>query len=170
MVRAGRGSRLPVGFGKCADVYESAGVAMAGEQYSARPIFSGAEAWAGGAGVAELECEVARAGGALPLAAADGDFSNEDEFAVPRPANGKGARASGSVGGTKYRTDAGGKSPGGEGCSGLFDVAGASRLQAAGNFGNEHRIFGGVYHAGARQSCTSWRIFSRVHLFCRRGE
>jgi len=32
MVCGGRGAGLPAGFGECADVYESGGVALAGEQ------------------------------------------------------------------------------------------------------------------------------------------
>src|SRR5260221_357277 len=128
MVCGGRGTGLRAGFGECVDVYESGGVALAGKQYGARAIFSGAEAWAGGAGAAELECQMAWAGGALSLATAHGNFGDEDEFAVSRPANGEGTRAGGSVGGAQHRVDAGGEPASGKGCSGLFELAGGARL------------------------------------------
>src|SRR5579859_3331754 len=62
-----RGSRggLPAGPGECADVYVVDGIAMAGEQYRARAAVSGEEQKSGGAGVAELEREMARTARAL---------------------------------------------------------------------------------------------------------
>src|SRR5260221_3967349 len=150
MVCGGRGTGLRAGFGECADVYESGGISVAGKQYGAWTIFSGAEAWAGGAGAAELECQVAWAGGPLPLVAEDGYFGDEDEFAVSRPANGEGTRAGGSTGGAEHRVDAGGEPASSERCAGLFELAGAARLHAAGNSGDEYWIVRGLHHAGAR--------------------
>src|SRR5258708_36507919 len=95
VVWRGRRAGLPVGSGKCAYVHKSGGIAVAGKQCGAWAIFPGAEAWAGGAGVAELECQVAWAGCGLPLAATDGGFGEEDEPAVPRPAGGDGGEARG---------------------------------------------------------------------------
>src|SRR5260221_4922105 len=97
MVCGGRGAGLRAGFGECADVYESGGVALAGEQCGARAIFPRSQTWAGGAGAAELECQVAWAGGPLPLVAEDWDFGDEDEFGVSRPANGERTRAGGAT-------------------------------------------------------------------------
>jgi len=89
VVCGGGGAGLPAGWGECADVYEHVGVGLGGEQYGACAVFSGGKDWACSTNPAELECEVAGADGVVPLAATDGDFGAEDEFAVPRPADGE---------------------------------------------------------------------------------
>src|SRR5580692_10062501 len=119
---------------------------MSGKQRGPRAIFPGAETGARGAGAAELECEVARANCAVPMAAAHRDFRVENEPAVSRPAHGEWTRTRGSVGGAEHWVDAACQSPSGAGCSGLPDLAGAARVYPAGNFGDEHRIVGGIHH------------------------
>jgi len=135
VVSGGRGAGVLAGCGECADVYEPAGIGLGREQRCACTVFSGEEDWAGGADFAELECEVAWTGGAVPLAAANGISALKMSFAVPRPADGERTWRADQLVGPNIGLTLQANRQAGEGCTrALFDMVGQRGTDRLGYF------------------------------------
>ncbi len=116
--------------------------------------------------LAQLECEVGRAGESLPLAEQAGHFGSAPFAAVSRSPRRSRARARGSTGGLEHRPHAAGHAPGHHGHAPLPALAGAAGIHAPRPCGHQHRLGRRLNHAwrtippcAPEDFCTSPRIF-----------